>query len=245
MPDTDIMPLRSELVALRRTLARLEQQAGLEPTPLVVPSEGYRLVNPGDVVAADDHNMVMAQSIPRFASAVVRNAAITAPVEGMYSYLKDVDLTQMYDGAAWAVPKVARHILRANRSAALSFSATGGTWAVIPLETKLVDQSAAYNTGTGNYVCPATGLYLVSGQVGANVTAIATTGVSIYKNGAGSRWAYVTHGVASSGYTEPHCTLIESCTAGDTLALWGNCSVASQAMRPTETMLSIVYLGPL
>jgi hypothetical protein len=98
MPDTDI---RSELVGLRRSLARLEQQAGLTPSPLAVPSEGYRLVNPGDVVQADDHNMAIAQSITRFTNAAARNAAMTAPMEGMHAYLKDVDQTQVYDGATW------------------------------------------------------------------------------------------------------------------------------------------------
>jgi hypothetical protein len=41
------------------------------------------------------------QGVLVFASAAARAAAITSPQEGQYSYLKDTNSTEYYDGAAW------------------------------------------------------------------------------------------------------------------------------------------------
>jgi len=43
----------------------------------------------------------MSQSIPVFANAAGRDAAITAPEEGQHAFLRDVDALQFYSGSAW------------------------------------------------------------------------------------------------------------------------------------------------
>lgn len=50
----------------------------------------------GDLAAG-----VIPRSVMRFASASERGATITAPVEGMLAWLRDVNLLTLYDGTAW------------------------------------------------------------------------------------------------------------------------------------------------
>ncbi|MFF4952277.1 hypothetical protein [Streptomyces chattanoogensis] len=46
-------------------------------------------------------NGLTPRSVMRFASSSVRGATLTAPVEGMVTWLQDVNLLQVYDGSAW------------------------------------------------------------------------------------------------------------------------------------------------
>lgn len=56
----------------------------------------------GDVLSAAAANGYLAsQTVMVFASAAARTSAIATPYEGMFSYLKDTNATQYYDGAAW------------------------------------------------------------------------------------------------------------------------------------------------
>lgn len=51
--------------------------------------------------ASDLNNYLMNQSVISFASASARSAAITAPVEGMLTYLEDTNVYQGWNGSAW------------------------------------------------------------------------------------------------------------------------------------------------
>ena len=64
---------------------------------------GYKNFNTGEVLTAGDvDNYLMEQTVMVFASAAARTSALTSVLaEGMISYLKDTNLTQYYDGAAW------------------------------------------------------------------------------------------------------------------------------------------------
>jgi len=54
------------------------------------------------VLTAEQVNtFLMSQSIPVFANAAGRDAAITAPEEGQHAFLRDVDALQFYSGSAW------------------------------------------------------------------------------------------------------------------------------------------------
>lgn len=50
---------------------------------------------------ADLANGVIPRGVMRFASASTRGATLTSPVEGMLSYLQDVDRLDLYTGATW------------------------------------------------------------------------------------------------------------------------------------------------
>jgi hypothetical protein len=62
--------------------------------------------------ASDINTYLMDQSVMTFASATARTAAIATPVEGMLTWLEDVNKYQNYDGAAWVdlVPALAQTI---------------------------------------------------------------------------------------------------------------------------------------
>lgn len=63
---------------------------------------GFKTFNTGDILTANDVNTyLMQQTVMVFDNATARTAAIATPSEGMFSYLKDTNLTYRYDGSAW------------------------------------------------------------------------------------------------------------------------------------------------
>ena len=62
---------------------------------------GFKTFTTGEVLTAADTNGYLMQGILVFASSAARAAAITSPQEGQYSYLKDTNSTEYYDGSAW------------------------------------------------------------------------------------------------------------------------------------------------
>lgn len=101
MTDPDV---RAELVTLRRKLAKLEQAAGLAaPEQQASLLTGFRLVNPGDVVQADDHNLTMTQAVSIHANASARSAAIPAPVTNQLTTLATAPgQIDYWTGTTWA-----------------------------------------------------------------------------------------------------------------------------------------------
>jgi hypothetical protein len=63
---------------------------------------GFKTFNTGDVLSAADVNGYLMQGILVFADATARDAAITAPEEGQFAFLKDTNVTTYYTGSAWA-----------------------------------------------------------------------------------------------------------------------------------------------
>jgi hypothetical protein len=63
----------------------------------------YKVFTNGSVLPASDVNTyLMNQSVMVFADSATRAAALTAPVEGMLTWLQDVNRYEYYTGAAWA-----------------------------------------------------------------------------------------------------------------------------------------------
>jgi hypothetical protein len=63
---------------------------------------GFIEFSTGDVLSAAAANGYLAsQTVMVFANSAARASAITSPQEGMFSFLKDTNATQFYDGAAW------------------------------------------------------------------------------------------------------------------------------------------------
>ena len=62
---------------------------------------GFKTFTTGEVLTAADTNGYLMQGVLVFASSAARAAAITSPQEGQYSFLKDTNSTEYYDGAAW------------------------------------------------------------------------------------------------------------------------------------------------
>lgn len=67
-------------------------------------ARGYDEIDVGEVVTAVHMNdKWLKQSILYFADATARDAAVTAPEEGMVAYLADVNGISVYNGSAWRV----------------------------------------------------------------------------------------------------------------------------------------------
>lgn len=61
----------------------------------------FDFVNGQTLPASQVQDYLMNQTVMVFASSTARSAALTAPTEGMFTYLKDVDELDYYDGSAW------------------------------------------------------------------------------------------------------------------------------------------------
>ncbi len=62
---------------------------------------GFKTFTTGEVLTAADTNGYLMQGILVFASSAARASAVTSPQEGQYSFLKDTNALEYYDGAAW------------------------------------------------------------------------------------------------------------------------------------------------
>jgi len=62
---------------------------------------GFKDFTTGEVLTAADVDGYLMQGIWVFANATARSAAVTSPQEGNYSFLKDTNSTEYYDGSAW------------------------------------------------------------------------------------------------------------------------------------------------
>jgi hypothetical protein len=62
---------------------------------------GFKYFTPTQLTANDVNEYLMNQSVMVFASAAVRANQLTAPTEGMVTYLQDVDRLEVYDGTTW------------------------------------------------------------------------------------------------------------------------------------------------
>ena len=62
---------------------------------------GFRTFVAGEVLDEDEINDYLMQGVLVFAGTAARGSAITAPVEGQFSYLSDSNSVQFYNGSAW------------------------------------------------------------------------------------------------------------------------------------------------
>jgi hypothetical protein len=63
---------------------------------------GFKDFATGEVLTSQDVDGYLMQGVWVFASAAARDAAVTAPQEGNFAYLKDTNVTTYYTGSAWA-----------------------------------------------------------------------------------------------------------------------------------------------
>lgn len=62
---------------------------------------GFKTFVAGETLDQDEINDYLMQGVLVFADSTARDAAITSPVEGQFSFLKDSDTVKFYDGSAW------------------------------------------------------------------------------------------------------------------------------------------------
>jgi hypothetical protein len=71
----------------------------------------YKVFTNGSVLQASEINdNLMRQSVMVFSNAAARTAAITSPIEGMLTWLEDVNRYESYNGTSWGSPFGLTHI---------------------------------------------------------------------------------------------------------------------------------------
>jgi hypothetical protein len=148
---------------------------------------GFKTFTTGEVLTAADTNGYLMQGVLVFASSAARAAAITSPQEGQYSYLKDTNSTEYYDGAAWIAAPIG-DITGVTAGTGISGGGTSGT---VTITNSMATEIAAKGdliVGTG----AATFDNLTVGANGTTLVADSTAST-------GLKWA--TPAVAASGMT--------------------------------------------
>jgi hypothetical protein len=81
----------------------------------------YKVFTNGSVLQASEINdNLMRQSVMVFSNAAARTAAITSPLEGMLTWLEDVNRYESYNGSAWVSPFGLTQLINTNFTTATS-----------------------------------------------------------------------------------------------------------------------------
>jgi hypothetical protein len=83
----------------------------------------YKVFTNGSVLQASEINdNLMRQSVMVFSNAAARTAAITSPVEGMLTWLEDLNRYESYNGSNWVSPFGTTLLVNTSFSSVASFS---------------------------------------------------------------------------------------------------------------------------
>jgi hypothetical protein len=112
---------------------------------------GFKTFTTGEVLTSADVNGYLMQGVLVFASAAARASAITSPQEGQYSFLKDTNALEYYDGAGWVGAPVGDITgITTGTDSGLSGGVTSGT-AVLRLKLEFdAETGTTYTLVAGN-----------------------------------------------------------------------------------------------
>ena len=132
---------------------------------------GFKTFTVGEVLTAADTNGYLMQGVLVFADAAARDAAITAPAEGQFAYLKDTDTTTYYTSSAWANLDTTGMVNPMTTTADIIYSSSGSTPARLGIGS--TNDVLTVAGGVPTWAAPAGG-----GKVVQIVFASTTTGVT-------------------------------------------------------------------
>jgi hypothetical protein len=240
--DLDLLLDRLLARAAQRQRAPLVNAAGEEISPLA--PAGRVTVAPNELIQSAWGNLVFDQSTNQFLSVADRDTQWPAPPDGVVCYTAAEATWWARLAGVWVDTGIGVRAGCRYYTTTYTSSATPNTPTIIHYTNKVFDQANAYNTNTGLYTCPRAGLYLVLCKASVNLGAAGNFQGMVYKNGVDD--AMELRPVTPSGFSQPEVVDLVTCAAGDTLAGWGQCSIASTGMRGNawENFFAVNYLGP-
>jgi hypothetical protein len=116
---------------------------------------GFKTFTTGEVLTAADTNGYLMQGVLVFDDAAARDAAITAPAEGQFAYLKDTDTTTYYTSSAWANLDTTGMVNPMTTTADIIYSSSGSTPARLGIGS--TDDVLTVAGGVPTWAAPAAG----------------------------------------------------------------------------------------
>jgi len=190
---------------------------------------GFKTFTTGEVLTAADTNGYLMQGVLVFASSAARASAVTSPQEGQYSYLKDTNSTEYYDGAAWIAAPIG-DITGVTAGTGISGGGTSGTVTVTNSMATEITAKGDLIAGTGS----ATFDNLPVGTNGQTLVADSSTAT-------GLKWAAVAAGGKVLQVVQDVSTTEESTTS--TSYVDSALSIAITPSAATSKILVIVNAG--
>lgn len=142
-------------------------------------ANGFKVFAVGEVLtAADVNDYLMEQSISIFADSTARDAQITSPIEGMFCYLADSDVLQLYT-TSWNDYIGAGDISAVNTSATSGLSGGASSGAVNLVIAPNSATSATVATGDIVLIGDADDSNNLKKTTVADIVALAPSGVSL------------------------------------------------------------------
>ena len=168
---------------------------------------GFKTFTTGEVLTAADTNGYLMQGVLVFASSAARSAAITSPQEGQYSYLKDTNSTEYYDGAAWIAAPIG-DITGVTAGTGISGGGTSGTVTITNSMATEITAKGDLIVGTGS----ATFDNLAVGTNGMTIVAdsTASTGLKWASAAGGGKVLQVVQGTTATTVTVATTTLTDT-----------------------------------
>jgi hypothetical protein len=158
---------------------------------------GYKLFNTGDVLTAAQVNTYLQEQVVMvFADAAARTTALSGVLaEGMVSYLKDTNATEVYDGSAWVAIGNSGDITGVTAGTGISGGGTSGTVTITNSMATAIDAKGDLVAGTGSD----TFARLAIGTNGQVLTADSTASTGMkWATAGGGDWVLVTASAASA-----------------------------------------------